>query len=327
MVKVSATSDIPMDAATYWLARNTREFVSIENVILQNASKEIKDFCNAEGAVERQLIVCKPDLSLVPPFLMKMGPEEGIVLTDHITIVKDGLDTPYQFKCTTVPNIFPDKCKINSVLKVFPSKDGSKMCKQTIDIDIKVGVWGVGSSVESLVSGLIVEGYKKLPRVTREYLKNTDISKIPSPVKAAEVLSSYKDVAGMEITMDDEEEYFYDAEDSFVNTLDSYSYSDSGIGSPNTSDDTSLDRMGLVTQQPESFDDGVFFNDMSMSKLLGNSKVQFLTKIGSTHSLDSAAGFLTSPVNGVEKTYVLDGEGGEPRGWTLSFCGLNLCCR
>eukprot|EP01134_Creolimax_fragrantissima_P000646 CFRG0646T1 len=311
MVKVTATAKIPLDAATYWLGRNTPEFVEHENRVLKNESKIIRNILDSKGRIDKQIIITKPDLSVVPPFVMRLGPEGGLSFTDNITIVRDDTETPYCLTCNTVPSVFQDKCKINSVVKVYPSLDGSKTCKQTITIDISVNVWGVGSSIESLVSKLILEGYKKLPKVTSSYVEHTDPAKIPSPVKVAEMETCHGAVDGMEITMDDEDEYYYDASDS----IDSVGgYSDSGVGSANTSDDVSLHRMNFFTTQPDV-------------TLLSDTEVRYGGRKTFSSFHRSTSGFLESDSNKVITTYNLEDEGVEPEGWKFNLCGLNLCCR
>eukprot|EP01134_Creolimax_fragrantissima_P004732 CFRG4732T1 len=174
MVHIDTQAVLNLPAAEFWSIRNTEEFLAIECKYLNNASK----YCLSEkidpdtGMVEHQKLATKPDLSVVPPFLLKLLPgDDGLVFYDDVNYTTEDPTTPFAFTATTTPSVFSDKADIVGYVRVVPSSD-NRTCTQIVSMDVNVSQWGMGSIVESIVSNGIHNGYKLMPAMVEDWKKS-----------------------------------------------------------------------------------------------------------------------------------------------------------
>ncbi|KNC86221.1 hypothetical protein SARC_01631 [Sphaeroforma arctica JP610] len=169
---IEATVDLPISASLFWTIRNREDYLAIECKYLKNASKVCtSEDRDTDGRVTAQHLATKPDLSIVPPFLLKMLPgDDGLVFYDDLEFCFDDETTPYAFIARTTPSVFNEKAKIKGYVRVIPSADGLS-CTQSVSMDAKVSQWGVGGIVETLVAKGIQDAYHIMPDMVREWQK------------------------------------------------------------------------------------------------------------------------------------------------------------
>eukprot|EP01134_Creolimax_fragrantissima_P000042 CFRG0042T1 len=279
---------IPLPAAEYWSIRNSDEFFAIECKVLKNADKRsLESVQDASGLVIRTKLATRPDLSIVPPFLLKMIPsDDGLVFYDEIEYIYDDPVTPYAFRCKTVPSILSDKADIIGYVKIIPCDDG-RSCRQVLSMDVCINAWGVGSIVETIVINGIKDAYKHLNTMVVMW-KAIAASAFQKQLDELLPAWDWDNMDKKEIVHDDSlslcsTESFYDAEEGFLN----FDMPNHRLLVPNQDGISSYSETSIITQPDNMISMGM---DMTMDRgsgALPNPSGMLISTTGSNTTSDT----------------------------------------
>ena len=74
-----------------------------------------------------------------------------------------------RWRFAMIPDRMPDKLQIRGEMWVEPVAGGNKI-ERVCELDLSVGIFGIGSMVEKFMSSATVESYAKQTRFTRDFI-------------------------------------------------------------------------------------------------------------------------------------------------------------
>eukprot|EP00164_Ancoracysta_twista_P003767 GFYU01005050.1.p1 GENE.GFYU01005050.1~~GFYU01005050.1.p1 ORF type:complete len:469 (-),score=75.23 GFYU01005050.1:1043-2449(-) len=183
MVKFEVEAILGLDAETYWRDRDTPAFRAFMCTIPEMGLKSVELVSQSvlEDGSTFQVVLNTPSADL-PGVLKKFLGGQELTFTDEITTPPTA--PPYVVSVRSIPSILSEKATIAGELIVEPID--SKSCKQIFRGSATVNVFGLGSTIETVVKANLKAGYKTLPmlidswkQVREEMAANDEHPEVP----------------------------------------------------------------------------------------------------------------------------------------------------
>lgn len=165
-IKVSA--DLPADAATYMLERDSAAYRSLMAKMLELGSLEFVDLWQDPPSTFVRMVTKPKFGAWVPKAVQRQLAAGTVDFHDIIEYRPEYLAaSPYKILIRTLSPFLGDRLDVRMTLSV--ERLGERWCRQSLEGHVNVQLLGVGRVVEGIVRDSLVSTYRRLPEVVRRW--------------------------------------------------------------------------------------------------------------------------------------------------------------
>lgn len=161
------TEELPIDAADFWFAKNTRAFLTQQAEHFNNRKCDLPLYEVDEAKNEVRCIIRTQPNTYIPTIVKRaLGLKKGqsLELYDELKFNKKSETAPKLFEAELVnTNNITNASKVEGIIRC--KSVGVKACRMYVDLTIEVKLTGIGKLVESIIAKevrLMYEGFRPL---------------------------------------------------------------------------------------------------------------------------------------------------------------------
>jgi hypothetical protein len=185
---------IPMGAHTYWLVRESVEYMAFQCTELGLRSVEELERWIDENDTLHYVIKTVPDMD-IPRLLRGLLGNKPLEFVDtHSRAAKFTAEGPFSSRFVSCPPVYPNKIDVRGRVWLEPIDDDQ--CRQVMEGECHVNVFG-GSVIQKIIMSNLDKSYKSLPELVAKFRKlmesrGRDLSRVApaSPVRAGGAVDS-----------------------------------------------------------------------------------------------------------------------------------------
>ena len=167
------TDELPIDAADFWFAKNTRAFLTAQAEHFNNRKCDLPLYEVDEKKNEVRCIIRTQPNTYIPSIVKRaLGLKKGqsLELYDELKFSKKSETAPKLFEAELVnTNNITKASKVEGIIRC--KSVGVKACRMYVDLTIDVKLTGVGRLVESIIAKEVRTMYEGFRPLVEKYIQ------------------------------------------------------------------------------------------------------------------------------------------------------------